>query len=138
VLNTGGAIKKQLPPAVKDLRLYLPMLQDPEAKEVKVNKLLIPGPGALRALQRVLAGLLQSLCKDLDRHQTLQWVNKLETAVLDTNLQWWRNLAEKTDSLPEDTDIAKQVRILCAFGQNHLTRYVNQRKRMAANSVTSA
>jgi hypothetical protein len=138
VLNTGGAVKKQLPPAVKDLRLYLPMVQDPDKEEVKVNKLLIPGSGAPRALQRVLAGLLQSLCKDLDRHQTLQWVNKLETAVLDTNLQWWRSLAEKTDALPEDIGIARQVRTLCAFGQNHLARYVNQRKRMAAKGVTGA
>lgn len=138
VLNTGGSIKKQLPSAVKDLRLYLPMVKDPDKEEVKINKLMIPGSAAPKALQRVLAGLLKSLCKDLDRQQQLQWVEKMETAVLETNRQWWHKLGEKASTLPEETGAAADLRTLCALANKHLVRYVNQRNYPAGQGVTNA
>lgn len=127
VLNAGGTAKKNLSQPVHDLRMYLPMVQHPDAEEILISKLLVPGPAAPRALQRVLAYLLQSLGPGLKRADLLQWVGRLEKELLERNLQWWEELDRLRRDVPEELPIGRSLKDLCSFSQKHLRSYCSDR-----------
>jgi hypothetical protein len=102
------------------------MVQDPDKEEVKINKLLIPGPAAPRALQRVLAGVVQNLCKGMSQPDVAAWVKKQEAVVMETNRLWWHELSDMAETLP-NVPVAEQVRQLCRIGTRHMARYMKNR-----------
>lgn len=124
VLNTGGTVKKQLPPALRDLRLYMPMIQGQDEWIIRLNKLLIPGKNAPRAMQRVLASVLKSLYSSLNHSELLDWVQKLESDVLEINRKWWNELSSMAESLPEDKPITRSVNDLCTWSRQHIETYI--------------
>jgi hypothetical protein len=127
ILNTGGVMKKQLPPQIKDLRLYIPTLQHHNQEVVRVNKLLIPGAGAPRALQRVLGVMLQGLDLGLDRTALVKWITFAEEALIETNRKWWKELEALTSGLPGDLPMKQDLQTLCSFSLGHLHSYLDNR-----------
>jgi hypothetical protein len=113
ILNTGGVMKGELPPALRDLRIYMPMIIKNDQEGVQLSKLLIPGPQAPRALQRILGFLVNHLCPKLSRQERLAWIERLESELLDFNRTWWRELQTLCKIMPEGLPIAGSMGLLC-------------------------
>lgn len=113
----GGTLKGALPPALRDLRLFMPQVVRQDDLGITLTKLLIPGAGAPRALQRVLASFASAL--SVPQAQLQSEVARLEEAVLAQNDAYWADLAESARAL----DAAHPVHVLCRHARAHLDAY---------------
>ncbi len=90
VIGGNAKIKGTLPPAIKDIRAFLPVITKDSDSDFRLSKLTIPGEKAPRALRRTLAFAIQrmvSLPLSQDRLQT--YVLNLEAQVLEYNQNYW-------------------------------------------------
>ncbi|MBK1693025.1 hypothetical protein [Ectothiorhodospira mobilis] len=121
VLNSGGAFKGALPPAMRDLRAFMPAVVRQEAGHLQLTKLILPGERAPRALQRVLAGLLTTL--GVPRDRVHREVARLEAEVLERNEAYWEDLAWQARALEQ----GHPLQTLCRQAREHLAAYRRMR-----------
>jgi hypothetical protein len=117
VLGMGGLIKKSLPPALRDLRLFMPQVQARADEALTLNKLLIPGPQAPRALQRVLAAVLKNL--DVSKHHLRSAIGEAETQLIEQNEAHWQRIRDLASHLDND----HQVHMLWRHCLAHIDQY---------------
>lgn len=116
-----GLFKGQLPPALRDLRVFMPQITYRDELGVTLDKLVIPGARAPRALQRVLASFASALgISPGDRRAA---VARMEEAVINRNEAYWADLADAASDLPAD----HSVHILCEHAQSHIAAYRENR-----------
>lgn len=131
IMNIGGSVKKDLPPALRDLRMYMPMIIKNDQEGVKLSKLLIPGPQAPRALQRILGFLVHHLCPTLSQQERLVWVERLESELLDFNTTWWQELQTLCKTIPDDLPIAASMHLLCSDCLQRIHTYETNRPKIS-------
>jgi len=120
----GGTVKGALPPPLRDLRLFLPQVVRQDDLGITLNKLLIPGAAAPRALQRVLASFVSTL--GVSQGRLPAEVARLEEAILEQNDAYWSELADCARGL----DAAHPVHALRRHAQAHLDAYRQFRPRL--------
>lgn len=121
VRGVGGVVRKTLPPALRDIRLFMPQIQADGHGHVTLNKLLIPGPRAPRALQRVLAALLSNL--GVSRSRLGPAIASAESQVIDGNKAHWQSIERMAQHLADD----HPARILCDHCLDYIERYKRNR-----------
>jgi hypothetical protein len=131
ILNTGGVMKQELPPALRDLRMYIPAIIKNDQETVQVSKLLIPGPHAPRALQRVLGFLLHNLTPKLTSQERLKWICRLEDELLDFNKTWWQQLQSLCTPMPVDLPITQSMHLLCSDCLQRIETYESNRPKIS-------
>lgn len=92
--NIAGTFKGKLPEKVRDLRIFMPRVQSPDADTLNVSRLLIPGENAPKALRRVLTVLLRSKRKNWTDAQLNAAVLEAERKLLVRNHRFYDRAAE--------------------------------------------
>ena len=118
-VDAGGGQSKltKLPPAIKDLRLFIPSITKTTAGDFAASKLVIPGPKAPRALRRVLTVLLNTL--QVPKTKMADTLRQAEQDLLAQNETWWTDLAQKCAQIPKENTI----HTLCENGLAHIAQY---------------
>ena len=106
----------KVPPAFKDISLYMPMLAK-EDKAVTLSKLVIPGPNAPNALRRVIALVLSGL--DVPQTELRAQIVAFEAHVIEQNFAYWNRML----SLIADIADTHAIHHLTRKALAHLTAY---------------
>lgn len=95
VRGEGGApFKGALPEDLRDLWLFMPQIRSREADRLAVQRLLLPGGHAPRALRRVLGALLRLLRPEAANALVRDAIVEAERQLLAANRAYYRDLAE--------------------------------------------
>lgn len=120
----GGVFKGDLPPALRDLRLFMPQITHQDQHQLSLNKIVIPNARAPRALQRVLAAVLSTA--GVSGAHVQPEVARLEERLLTENENYWAKLAERAADLSPDHPVHK----LSDHALSHLAAYRQHRPRL--------
>lgn len=133
--ESGPPFKRELPPGMRDARLFMPQIREHEPDRFVVSRLFLPGPNAPRALRRVLAYLIRSLRPAAPNDAVLDAVLEAETQVLQANESFYMRLAElcaqaRNSDLPSDipgrSDALHAVERLVERQQAYLEQYTER------------
>ncbi len=122
--SIGCFMKGKLDKAVQDLRLFLPIMRKNNEEDIILNKLVIPGEKAPRALRRVLFRVLHQAFPQWGEVQLKNRIQTLENLVVNQNLAYWQSLLGMAEAYEERKEpVFSELLVLCRQNIAHCQRY---------------
>lgn len=122
----GKVAKKNLPPRVQDLQLFMPQVLGRNNESLQISHILIPGEKAPRALRRILGFFIQRLFPGKGKSYLMDQVLRAEHAVIARNETYFAELARACQSLQQKhpgKEILRQISHLCDIQSARLNAY---------------
>jgi len=122
--------KGKLPPALENLRIYIPY-QIKNGQKFEISSLIVPGEKSPKALRRVLRYIIRSFLPGTSQNTLYDYILLAEETVLVNNIKYYKELRLLLDSTEENILTPKAVDSLNTLITEQLHKLNSYKERMS-------